>query len=130
LRAAAAVRVVMLHALFLAHLAGLDAHREHAANELAVLVGPPAGDAVDHRANIGAVHAQADAPPHVHFLGAARVGAAVADRGAVHRVLDRFEQALVVVVADIGMLADHFLDRHGDLSFTSTSARGWGLFRC
>jgi hypothetical protein len=45
-------------------------------------------------------------------------------------VLDRLEQALVLVAADVWVLADHFLDRHGGLSFAKWSARGWGLFRC
>lgn len=113
LRAALAVRVIVPGAFGRARLASFDADRQNRADELAILVGAAAGDAIGHRAHVRAVAAQADAAPHVHVLCAAGVGARVADRGAVHRVLHRLGQGFVVVGTHAWMLADHFLDRHG-----------------
>lgn len=132
--AAAAMGVVVALAFLRAGLAGLDAGGEHGADQLPVVIGAAHRDAIGRGADVGTVHAQPDAAAHVHFLRAAGVGAAVADRRAIHRVLDCQRQAGVEIGPDIRVLGNHLLDRHRALLCPGTSerARRWfpvGKFR-
>src|SRR6185437_14616198 len=125
-RAAAAVRVVVAGAFGFADLARMDAGGEHRAEQLAILAGAAGGDAVSRLAHVGTVQAGADALAHVHFFRRAGVGAGIADRRAIHRVLDRLGERCVEIATDLRMLGNHLLDRHGTLLFAVKGARQGG----
>lgn len=113
-RTALAMCMSMKFAFFGAAFAGLDAGRQQCPDQLAVATGAAAPDPIGGSADVGAVVAQADALAHVHRLGDAGIGAAVADRRADHRLPDGEAERLIVGPrSDMRMLGNHLLDRQG-----------------
>jgi hypothetical protein len=111
------MRVVVLRALGRAALAGLGAQPQRGRGQRFVRAGAPDREAHRHVAHFGAIEAFADALAHHRHivLGDARIGAAGAGRAAEHRVAQRAHHRFAQRLADIGMQADHFRDRHGAL---------------
>ena len=105
--------VVVLAAFIDALLARRNAGAQLRFDHRDVAIGPPHRDAIGGGADVGAVHALADAGAHVAILGAAGIGAAVADGRAIHRMANCLGQRLVVIGTDLRMLGDHLLDGHG-----------------
>lgn len=107
--------VVVLLTLHRTCVADASAKFEHFAENFFVRAGSAKADAAGGVANIGAVHAGANALRHVHLLGRAGIRAAEAHLRAVHQVVNYVAERLVHMAMHVWVQRDHFADGHSGL---------------
>ena len=103
------VHRTMLHAFF----ARDDGGKAHRPDRQHILTSTARGHPIKSGASVRRVKTAANAfgAIFVH-MGETRIGARIGDRGVVHGVLDRLTQRVVVIVPDMRVFLNHFLDRH------------------